>query len=112
MHDVLFEFNGWLVTPWKMVGYLGVALFGGRWIVQLVGSAMEGKPTFPRLFWYMSLGGSLCLLSYFLWGKNDSVGILANLMPSGIAIYNLWLDYRHRHRIKARPPTTTSAGAS
>jgi lipid-A-disaccharide synthase-like uncharacterized protein len=24
-----------VVTPWKLVGYLGVALFAGRWFVQL-----------------------------------------------------------------------------
>ena len=35
-------------------------------------------------------------LSYFVWGKNDSVGILGNLFPSFVATYNLWLDVRHR----------------
>jgi lipid-A-disaccharide synthase-like uncharacterized protein len=98
MNDVLFTINHWVVTPWKLVGYAGVLLFGGRWIVQLVGSTLKGRPTFPRLFWYMSLGGSMCLLTYFVWGKNDSVGILSNLMPSFIAVYNLVLDFRHRQK--------------
>ncbi len=98
MHDVLFSFNQWAVTPWKLIGYCGVLLFGGRWIAQLASSAMSGKPTFPRLFWYMSLGGSACLLAYFIWGKNDSVGILSNLMPAFIAAYNLMLDIREHRR--------------
>ncbi len=35
-------------------------------------------------------------LAYFVFGKNDSVGILAYLFPSGIAAYNLFLDRQHR----------------
>jgi lipid-A-disaccharide synthase-like uncharacterized protein len=44
----------------------------------------------------MSLVGSICLLSYFVFGKNDSVGILSNLFPLFVAAYNLVLDRRHR----------------
>jgi len=93
---VLVEFFGVVITPWKLVGYLGVALFAGRWFVQLVASRRHRKPVLPRLFWYMSVSGSLLLLSYFVFGKNDSVGILSNLFPLFIAAYNLWLDFRHR----------------
>jgi lipid-A-disaccharide synthase-like uncharacterized protein len=32
--------------------------------------------------------------SYFIWGKNDAVGILTNLLPAGVALYNLVLDIR------------------
>jgi lipid-A-disaccharide synthase-like uncharacterized protein len=35
-------------------------------------------------------------LSYFTFGKNDSVGILSNLFPACVAIYNLVLDLRHK----------------
>jgi lipid-A-disaccharide synthase-like uncharacterized protein len=42
----------------------------------------------------MSVLGSVLLLSYFIWGKNDSVGVLANLFPAAVAIYNLVLDVR------------------
>ena len=49
----------------------------------------------PRTFWYMSLVGSLLLLSYFIFGKNDSVGVLSNLFPASIAAYNLFLDTRN-----------------
>ncbi len=101
MNDVLFEFLGASVTPWKIVGYLGVLVFAGRWIVQLISSTKEKKPTFPRVFWVMSLVGSCLLLSYFIFGKNDSVGILSNLFPVGIAIYNLYLDITHSARESA-----------
>jgi lipid-A-disaccharide synthase-like uncharacterized protein len=59
-------------------------------------SRLSNKPVMPRTFWYMSLAGSICLLSYFVFGKNDSVGILSNLFPLFVAAYNLVLDNRHR----------------
>ena len=94
MHDVIGSSLGVTITPWKLVGYLGLALFTGRWLVQLYVSRVEGRPTVPRLFWYMSVTGSLLLLAYFTFGKNDSVGILSNLFPMLIAGYNLYLDFR------------------
>ncbi|MDX1443523.1 MAG: lipid-A-disaccharide synthase N-terminal domain-containing protein [Gammaproteobacteria bacterium] len=92
MNEVIMQIGPVYITPWKIIGYLGVALFAGRWFVQLWASRKHRKPTVPRLFWYMSMTGSLMLLSYFIFGKNDSVGILANLFPAAIAAYNLYLD--------------------
>jgi lipid-A-disaccharide synthase-like uncharacterized protein len=93
-----------VITGWKLVGYTGVALFTGRWIVQLLASHFAGRSTIPRLFWYLSLSGSVLLLAYFTFGKNDSVGILSNLFPSLIAAYNLSLEFRHRRRFVAPSP--------
>ena len=105
MHDVITGYLGVTLTPWKLVGYLGLALFTGRWLVQLYASRVEGRPTVPRMFWYMSVTGSALLLAYFTWGKNDSVGILSNLFPALIAIYNLYLDLRG-----ARPASRSRHG--
>ena len=96
MHEVLFTFLGAMVTPWKLIGYVGAALFASRWVVQVITSSKSRKPTFPVAFWLLSLIGSLLLLSYFIFGKNDSVGILSNALPAAIAAYNLFLDLRHR----------------
>lgn len=96
MDTVLLQAFGLTITPWKLIGYLGVGLFAGRWFVQLAASRLRGRPTLPRLFWYMSITGSLLLLLYFIFGKNDSVGILSNLFPFFIALYNLRLDARSR----------------
>ena len=98
MNEVLVQMLGVTITPWKLVGYLGVALFAGRWFVQMWASKRAKKPTMPRLFWYMSMSGSVMLLAYFTFGKNDSVGILSNLFPTFIAGYNLWLDVTHQRR--------------
>jgi lipid-A-disaccharide synthase-like uncharacterized protein len=94
MNEVIGQYIGVTLTPWKLVGYLGVALFAGRWVVQVFASRARGRPTLPRLFWYMSVTGSMLLLAYFTFGKNDSVGILSNLFPTFIALYNLYLDLR------------------
>ena len=75
-----------------------VVLFAGRWFVQLWASRRSRKVVMPRLFWYMSIAGSLMLLSYFVFGKNDSVGILSNSFPFLIASYNLYLDITHKRR--------------
>jgi lipid-A-disaccharide synthase-like uncharacterized protein len=107
MNEVLF--NGSLfgtqltITAWKLVGYTGASMFAGRWFVQWWAAKRAGRVVVPRLFWYMSVVGSLMTLAYFVWGKNDSVGILQNLFPSFVAVYNLWLDIGHRgwHREKA-----------
>jgi lipid-A-disaccharide synthase-like uncharacterized protein len=42
----------------------------------------------------MSILGSALLLSYFIWGKNDSVGILSNLFPMTVALYNYFMHLR------------------
>lgn len=96
MNNELFRFLGVTVTPWKLVGYLGVGLFAGRWFVQVAASRISGKVVMPTLFWYMSALGSLLLLAYFTFGKNDSVGILSNLFPLFVALYNLYLDTKQR----------------
>lgn len=85
-----------VVTGWKLVGYSGTLLFTGRWFVQLAASRARHRPHMPALFWYMSLGGSFLLLAYFVWGRNDSVGVLSNLFPCLVALYNLKLEARHR----------------
>lgn len=87
-----------VLTGWKLVGYTGLALFGGRWFVQVIYSARKGQSHVPSLFWYMSLAGSSCLLAYFLFGQNDSVGILSNLFPSAVACYNLYLIHSSKQK--------------
>jgi lipid-A-disaccharide synthase-like uncharacterized protein len=42
------------------------------------------------------------LRSYFICGKNDSVGILSNLIPAGVGGYNLYLDLRTCKRCRRR----------
>ena len=100
MMNLPIEWLAWTglhVTPWKLIGYTGALMFGGRWLLQFVASKRMGKPVIPRAFWYMSVVGSLMTLSYFLFSaKQDSVGVLQNLFPAFTALYSLYLDIKHR----------------
>ena len=98
MNEVMFQIGGLTVTPMKLVGYSGVVMFSGRWFVQMHASRKHKRPVIPRSFWYLSLAGTLCLLAYFVFGKNDSVGVLSNLFPAFVASYNLYLDLTHQRR--------------
>ncbi len=113
MREPLWEFvffgHDVVITGWKLIGYGGIGIFTARWLVQAIASHRAGRSYIPRVFWYISLCGSIMLLSYFTFGKNDSVGILSNLFPAFIAGYNLFLDIRHGKRLKAEkiaPPET------
>ena len=96
MNKILIEILGVQVTGWKLIGYSGVLLFSARWFVQMWASRVAKKPTLPLSFWIMSVAGSLACLAYFIFGKNDSVGVLSNLFPCAVAAYNLSLELSHR----------------
>jgi lipid-A-disaccharide synthase-like uncharacterized protein len=98
MNEIIGLLFGVVITPWKIVGFLGVALFAGRWVVQLLAARRYRRPVVPRLFWSMSIAGSALLLAYFTFGRNDSVGVLSNLFPMAVALYNWSLDVRAARR--------------
>lgn len=111
MNNVIFQIqllhHTWVITPWKLVGYAGVLVFAGRWFVQMVASHQAGRSYLPRLFWYMSLFGSVLLISYFTCSeKKDSVGLLSNLFPASVAAFNLILE--RRRDILTRMPTSSN----
>jgi lipid-A-disaccharide synthase-like uncharacterized protein len=95
MKDVIVVAFGVTITPWKIVGFVGALMFAGRWLVQAWATRRAGRPIIPRSFWIISLLGSAMVSSYFVWGKNDAVGILTNVLPASVAFYNLMLDIRH-----------------
>ena len=94
MSGIVGVYFGVVVTPWKLVGFLGALMFAGRWIVQALATRRAGRPMIPRSFWIISLLGSAMVTAYFIWGKNDAVGVLTNLLPASVAFYNLIMDIR------------------
>ncbi len=97
MDHILHALANYHLTPWKAVGYLGMLLFTSRWFVQLYATRKHKRVVMPLTFWILSVCGSILLLAYFIFGKNDSVGILANLFPAFVSVYNLVMHMRH-HR--------------
>jgi lipid-A-disaccharide synthase-like uncharacterized protein len=84
------------LTPWKIVGFAGTLMFTSRWFVQLYYTRKYKRVVMPLAFWWLSVCGSVLLLAYFVFGKNDSVGILSNFFPVFVSVYNLVVHLRHR----------------
>jgi lipid-A-disaccharide synthase-like uncharacterized protein len=80
---------------WMLIGFLGQALFTGRFVVQWLYSEKNKRSMIPLAFWYFSIGGGLVLLLYALH-RQDPVFIAGQ--AGGLVIYlrNLWLIHRER----------------
>lgn len=104
MHRVLLELDlpftstAWTITGWKILGLVGAFCFAGRWLVQAWHRKRTGSATMPTLFWIISLAGALMVTAYFVWGKNDSVGIITNALPASVAFWNLAQDLRGKKK--------------
>jgi len=85
---------------WLILGLLGQAIFGGRFIVQWIASERRRESHVPVIFWYLSLLGGAITLAYAIH-KKDPVFIIGQ--GSGLLVYvrNLMLIYR------AQRPTET-----
>ena len=74
---------------WLAIGFVGQALFSGRFLVQWIASERARRSIIPTAFWLFSLGGGVTLLAYAIW-RRDPVFIVGQ--GTGLAIYlrNLW----------------------
>ena len=63
-------------SVWKIVGWLGNAVFFSRFFVQWYATEKKKQVVVPQAFWWLSLVGSVTLLCYSLHQK-DSVFIFA-----------------------------------
>jgi lipid-A-disaccharide synthase-like uncharacterized protein len=85
---------------WKIIGFGGLAMFQARWVVQWLHSERHGESRVPVAFWWLSLGGSLLELLYFL-RQQDSVGIAGYCISAVPYTRNLMLIYRRKPRARA-----------
>jgi lipid-A-disaccharide synthase-like uncharacterized protein len=100
MNQLLFTLHGVTITPWKIIGLCGTVLFTARWFVQFYATKKNKRVTVPMSFWYLSVAGSVMTLGYFIWGKNDSVGIIQTAFPMLVSIYNVFAHLReHRPEV-------------
>jgi lipid-A-disaccharide synthase-like uncharacterized protein len=95
MEHIVHALLNYEITPWKAVGFLGAVMFASRWFVQFYATRKHKRVTMPLSFWMLSICGSALVLAYFIFGKNDSVGIVQNLFPAFVAVYNLVVHLRH-----------------
>jgi len=81
-------------SVWKVVGWLGNAVFFSRFFVQWYVTEKRKRVVVPAAFWWLSLIGSLLLLTYSL-RQRDSVFIFAYLFTWIPYIRNLVIHRRH-----------------
>ena len=60
---------------WLIIGFIGQTIFASRFLVQWVVSERASKSIIPNIFWWISLAGSMVLLSYAIH-KSDPVFIV------------------------------------
>lgn len=80
---------------WKVVGWAGNLIFFSRFFVQWVATERQKRVVVPVSFWWLSLIGSVLLLTYGLW-KQDSVFIFAYAFTWIPYIRSLVIHYRNK----------------
>lgn len=94
MHfDNLSAFILYLLTPWVLIGFFGQFLFFMRFIVQWLASEKKGRVVIPKMFWYLSIAGTLVILAYAIHIK-DIVFTVAQVLSLFIYGRNLMFERR------------------
>lgn len=79
---------------WKVVGWIGNCVFFSRVIVQWYVAEKLKRVVVPVSFWWLSLAGSLLLLTYAIY-RHDSVFIFAYGFTWIPYVRNLIIHQRH-----------------
>jgi len=79
---------------WATVALTGQLVFGGRFVLQWIASEYKKRSHVPTAFWYISLAGSLTLLTYSIHIKNP-IFMLGFSLNTLIYLRNLHLIYKH-----------------
>jgi lipid-A-disaccharide synthase-like uncharacterized protein len=101
MFDAITEFVRSAITEqivndpaWATIALTGQAIFGGRFVLQWIVSEYKRKSHVPTAFWFISLAGSLILLSYSIHIKNP-IFMFGFSLNTLIYLRNLHLIYKH-----------------
>lgn len=95
-------------NEWKVVGWVGNAVFFSRFFVQWVATEKRKQVVIPISFWWLSLIGSVLLLVYGIFYLEDSVVIFAYAFTWIPYIRNIVIHYR----TKAAQQRCNSCGAN
>jgi lipid-A-disaccharide synthase-like uncharacterized protein len=98
LHDWLWYHDKFLGIEWhfwKVVGWLGNAVFFSRFLVQWYATERHKRVVVPSAFWWLSLTGAALLFCYALFYQRDSVFIFAYAFTWIPYLRNLVIHYRH-----------------
>ena len=79
---------------WFIVGFTGQMVFGARFVLQWIVSEYKKRSHVPIAFWYISIIGSVILLTYSIHRK-DLIFMLGLSLNTLIYMRNLRLIYKH-----------------
>ena len=85
---------------WMAVGFAGQVVFGGRFVVQWIASERRKRSVIPVVFWYLSMLGTIILLTYSIY-RRDPVFIAGYSLNFIIYVRNLYFVHRERAAITA-----------
>lgn len=82
--ESIFNITSPIGFAWVTLGLLGQLVFTARMLVQWIASERSGRSVIPVAFWWLSLGGAVMLVVYFIW-RRDIVGVLGQ--ATGLFVY-------------------------
>jgi lipid-A-disaccharide synthase-like uncharacterized protein len=85
---------------WKVIGWIGNIAFFSRFFIQWYVSEKKKQVVIPVSFWWLSLFGSFCLLTYALFYRKDSVFIFAYAFTWIPYLRNLMLHRSSRASVR------------
>jgi lipid-A-disaccharide synthase-like uncharacterized protein len=100
-HGLLFR------AAWLTFGFTAQGMFFGRFLVQWLASERAGQSYIPLSFWWLSIAGSLMLLTYAIFHLHDPVIIVGQSTGAFIYVRNLLLIRKKR---KAQEAAGNAAG--
>ncbi len=106
------KFLGAPFSVLEVIGWLGNAVFFSRFLVQWHATERRKQVTVPPLFWWLSLAGSLLLLSYAILDKKGPVIVFAYAFTWIPYIRNLIIHRRHEETRRACPECGVLAAGS
>ncbi len=92
---------------WLVLGLVGQAMFSTRFLIQWIASERRKQSVVPIAFWWFSLAGGLCLLSYATF-RADPIFILGQ--SAGMMVYFRNLVLLRRRRLAERTGAVSLMG--
>jgi len=80
-------------TFWLIIGFAGQFFFTMRFVVQWIATERKKESVIPVMFWYLSMLGSLFLLSYAI-SRKDPVFILGQSFGFIVYFRNLYFIHK------------------
>ena len=100
IHNLLWhhdKFLGITWNTWKIIGFVGNGIFFSRFIVQWYATEKRKQVVVPQAFWWLSLVGTVIMLTYGIFYLKDSVVILSFAFSWIPYIRSLIIHRRHKN---------------